>query len=203
MLDKAAAQSVDWTLKDTDLLRKNTNRMATSWDTMGWIFYREGKLEDAIKFLEAAWSNMQDPVIGTHLGDVWMALKNPTEAYNVYEVVSVIRGGADIKSKLGAAKAAGGRSTLKDKKTVLQSLRTILVGPSHGVSAAAEYRLLISHDKVEAVEPTGEKTVPGGAEMLQKMTFPQLFPEATSARLLYTAVLNCHEQVCELVLEAH
>jgi hypothetical protein len=83
----------------------------------------------------------------------------------------------------------------------LQSVRTIPVGPWHGDVAGAEYRLLISHDKVEAVEATGDKTVPGGIEMIKKMTFPQFFPEGTSARLLHTVVLNCHEQVCELVLE--
>ena len=201
MLDKAAAQSANWTLQDSDQLRKNTELLAISWDTMGWIFYKEGKYEEARKFIEAAWKNRQYAAIGTHLGDVWMMLKNPGEANTAYELTSAIHGGIDMKSKLDEAKAAGGRSTLKDKNMALQNVRTLLVGPSHGLSTTAEYRLLISHDKVEAVEPTGDKTVPGGAEMLQKMTFAQLFPEATSARLLYTGMLNCHEQICELVLE--
>ncbi len=60
---------------------------------MGWILFREGRPQEARKFLEAAWRNMQDPVIGTHLGDVWMALKDkPGEAYNAYELVSAING---------------------------------------------------------------------------------------------------------------
>ncbi len=51
------------------------------------------------------------------------------------------------------------------------------------------------------MEPAGDKTVPGGAEMIKKLTFPQLFPETHQESLLHTAVLNCHDQVCELVLE--
>ena len=43
-------------------------------DSMGWIAYRLGKYEEAIKFLERAWSLDKNPEIAAHLGEVlWVS----------------------------------------------------------------------------------------------------------------------------------
>lgn len=42
-------------------------------DSMGWIFYRQGKLEESVKYLRKAWAQDKNPEIAAHLGEVlWM-----------------------------------------------------------------------------------------------------------------------------------
>jgi Flp pilus assembly protein TadD len=51
-------------------------------DSLGWVLFRRGKLEEAKATLEKAAGLKQgeDPVIWDHLGDVWVKLKQPARA---------------------------------------------------------------------------------------------------------------------------
>jgi len=39
-------------------------------DSMGWILYRQGRLDESIEFLNKALSEKNDPEIAAHLGEV-------------------------------------------------------------------------------------------------------------------------------------
>jgi Tfp pilus assembly protein PilF len=42
-------------------------------DSMGWLLYREGKLQQALDYLSRAWAAFPDPEIAAHYGEVlWM-----------------------------------------------------------------------------------------------------------------------------------
>lgn len=52
-------------------------------DSLGWVLFRRGKLEEALKELEKASSlprGEDDPVVWDHLGDVYFRLKQPQKA---------------------------------------------------------------------------------------------------------------------------
>jgi len=50
-------------------------------DSMGWVLYRLGKYEDAVKHLERAVQlRPQDPVINDHLGDAYWRVGRQHEA---------------------------------------------------------------------------------------------------------------------------
>ena len=40
-------------------------------DSLGWLYFKQGKIQEALKELERAGSLMEDPVIYDHLGDVY------------------------------------------------------------------------------------------------------------------------------------
>ena len=43
-------------------------------DSMGWLYYRQGKLDEAQKYLQQAYSAFPDPEVAAHLGEVlWQA----------------------------------------------------------------------------------------------------------------------------------
>lgn len=45
-------------------------------DSLGWLYYRLGNMEDALKFLQAAYDELEDPEIAGHLGEVlWVGGK--------------------------------------------------------------------------------------------------------------------------------
>ena len=48
---------------------------------MGWVYYRQGKLDPAAKYLERSLAEYQkDPVVLTHLGDVYFEQGRMEEA---------------------------------------------------------------------------------------------------------------------------
>ena len=49
-------------------------------DSLGWIYYKKGMYQDAVKYLQKADRLLKDPVIYDHLGDVYLGLGNKEEA---------------------------------------------------------------------------------------------------------------------------
>ncbi len=54
-------------------------------DSMGWVLYRQGKNEEALKYLQRAYSDRPDPEIAAHLGEVLWALGRKGEAQKVWD----------------------------------------------------------------------------------------------------------------------
>ena len=59
-------------------------------DSMGWVAYRQGRLDEALRFLGRAWELDRNPEIAAHLGEVlWFSDRRE-------EALSIWREGADI-----------------------------------------------------------------------------------------------------------
>lgn len=54
-------------------------------DSMGWLQFRKGKLDEAIKWLSRAFSNMPDPEIAAHYGEALWQTGKQAEARKVWE----------------------------------------------------------------------------------------------------------------------
>ena len=65
----------------------------------------------------------------------------------------------------------------------------------------AEFKLLISADGVQRAERVGNKEVAKGEETVMKAKMKAFVPVGSDARLVRAGILNCHSDVCELMLE--
>ena len=54
-------------------------------DSLGWVQYRRGKLDEALKNLQSAYENRPDPEIAAHLGEVLWKLGRKDEANKVWK----------------------------------------------------------------------------------------------------------------------
>ena len=54
-------------------------------DSMGWVLYRLGRLDEAIEYLRKALSIRQDPEIAAHLGEVLWVRGEREQAKGVWE----------------------------------------------------------------------------------------------------------------------
>ena len=54
-------------------------------DSMGWIYYRMGNYQQALKYLQQAFSTLKDPEIGAHLGEVLWVMGKQQQARNVWD----------------------------------------------------------------------------------------------------------------------
>ena len=64
----------------------NANMLIAAWDTLGWILFQEGKLEDAQPFIAAAWRDSLHAEVGDHLGQVEEAMQKKDEACATYHL---------------------------------------------------------------------------------------------------------------------
>ena len=96
----------------------------------------------------------------------------------------------------------GGKEGPGSDRTELQALRILPLPSAAGHDGVAEYKLLLSATGVKRAEPTGSKTVQGGAELLKEAKLPHtFFPPASEALLVRTGTLNCHSGHCKLVFQ--
>ena len=60
-------------------------------DTVGWVLYKQGRFQEALKYLEAAYKNVsKESIIAEHLGDVYFRLELIEKAQKMYlKAVSV------------------------------------------------------------------------------------------------------------------
>jgi tetratricopeptide (TPR) repeat protein len=49
-------------------------------DTLGWVYYKKGDYQSALKYLKEADNLLKDPVIYDHIGDVYFKLNEPDNA---------------------------------------------------------------------------------------------------------------------------
>jgi tetratricopeptide (TPR) repeat protein len=180
VLDRLTKETQNWTLDEAPLvLRQKSSLLIASWDTMGWILLREGKPQEAKSYIEAAWENGPNPELQQHLDQLNAALG----VHTVHPMMPK----ADVT--VTAAAMSG------------QQMRTIPLGPSNGRHVVAEYKLLLSHGKLERIEPTGTKTVDGAEAMVRSADLTRLFPQGSEAKLVRGAMVNCFGDRCQLVLE--
>ncbi|HWW96596.1 MAG TPA: DUF3857 domain-containing protein [Edaphobacter sp.] len=202
---KMTEESKAWTLdENAQMILGKTRNLVATWDTMGWILYREGHLEEAEDYLRAAWANSQSEVNAEHVGQVAAARGRKNDALTAYELGIAASHPGDEQKKLQARaeslRKEGAKSSVGDAAAQLQKNRKIPLGPARGLNGVAEYRLLLSGGKVVRAEKSGDKDLPGGEERLKEAKLVGFWPAGSEASLVRSGMLNCHSGVCELVL---
>ncbi len=214
-LEKMEDESKTWTLDENpQMLAAKSQLFAATWDTMGWILYREGRLPEAESYLKAAWRNNQNAEEGKHLAELLEKKGDKSAALTAYELAGATIADYDamgvkkapgekkveLEKRAEALRKAGVKPSTHDPNT-LQELRTIPLGAAKGMSGTGEYRLLLSQGKVVRAEALGSKTLEGGEERVKTVAVTGFWPVGSQAQLVKTGFLNCHANVCEVVLE--
>lgn len=72
-------------------------------DTHGWVLYRMGRFDEAVKILEAAHKSKPDEsIIAEHLGDAYYQVQAVTKARSMYERALALEKDDSNKNKLRA-----------------------------------------------------------------------------------------------------
>ncbi len=80
--------------------------------------------------------------------------------------------------------ASTGKSGCRRGKVRRRVLRGAALGQANGPKGVAEYRLLLSHGKVEDADPNGKKLLPRAQELLDGVKLELYFPKESKAKLL-------------------
>jgi tetratricopeptide (TPR) repeat protein len=87
MIRKAVEQDRRQRKNSPNLLAEEDKDNAAYIDSLGWVLFRRGRIEEARQELERATTlpDSDDPVIWDHLGDVYERLRQPEQARAAYE----------------------------------------------------------------------------------------------------------------------
>ena len=69
-------------LEDLDCTRK----IGSFWDTLGWVDFRMGNLDEAESYLQSAWLLSQMAVVADHLGQLYEQEKKIEKAMHMYRL---------------------------------------------------------------------------------------------------------------------
>jgi tetratricopeptide (TPR) repeat protein len=216
VLEQLAAESRSWTGAEApEILRGKSSLITACWDTMGWILFKQGKVEEAEAWIRPTFAMRASALIGEHLGDVLMAEKKPADAVTAYaEALATLPvtdamgvrikidppRAKELRTKLDSAKAAAKMTQVPDGHPALQGMRVWKIGAANGLNGTAEFRTLLSSRGVVSALPTGE--VPHSMqERILAANWRDRYPPGEDLWLAAKVMLNCHGDICEVVLE--
>lgn len=177
------------------------------WDTLGWVHFQLGNLEQAEKYLNAAWTLSQDPVEGDHLGQVYEKEHKPAAAIHTYALTLARLGSMQetydkLVRLIGSPAKAD--AAINEARGELSRIRSVHLERIAQGSASADLFIVFSPgEKVEDVKfISGSEKLRSADRALKLAKFNVLFPDDNpDTRLVRRGLLACSEITgCEFVL---
>jgi tetratricopeptide (TPR) repeat protein len=181
------------------------------WDTLGWVYFSEGNLDKAEKYVGAAWGLGHHGEVGDHLGQIYEKEGKKDLALRTYALslsgLRPIPETHDRLASLTAGNAKADASVLKYKED-LQQLRTIDLGKVAKETGSADFFVLLSRGKgsdatVEAVKfASGDEKLKVFTGALRTAEYRLSFPDDTPVKILRRGILSCSTSTgnCTFVL---
>ena len=192
--------------------------LAAAWDTLGWVQFRQGKLDAAAKSINASWLLSQRPVVAGHLGQVYERQHKLAAAARMYLLALAATSGRpndageikEIRGRLQQLTVRLGTRNLPsvDGGAELSRMRIAKVERfAQGTSSAEVFLLLVWDPKESAFQAQDWRFVSGSealkptAQVLRSIRFELSAPDTTPVRLLRRGILGCYQYTgCSLAM---
>jgi tetratricopeptide (TPR) repeat protein len=180
--------------------------LAAEWDTLGWVHYRLGHMDEAEKFISAAWKLAQFPNIGNHLGLVYEKMGKLEEAIRVYKMTLATRQ-APVETSDRLTALLGSKPTdeiINGAVEGLMQLRTIKLPRLVKGKAEAEFFVIFTPGSgvtgMKFISGSDELRSAGGALASAHYDLPS--PDNHPVRFVRRGIVDCASvgASCEFVL---
>jgi tetratricopeptide (TPR) repeat protein len=179
------------TLKSADL--RCMNELAMYWDTLGWVYFRQGELAKAASYLEASWSLSQRSEVGDHLAQVYEKQGKKTEAAHLKMMANSQNDVSPIIRRKPTQRDPN-QYFESDAQNELSQMRMLHLPRPAGVApGSAEFFVLIGPGaKVEDVKfISGADQLKPLAKQIAVVHYVAPVPEGSQARLVRRGILMC------------
>jgi tetratricopeptide (TPR) repeat protein len=197
-------ETVEIDLNDLNLKEIGTvQALAAYWDTLGWVHFRLGHIDQAEKYIKAAWLVAQSPVVGDHLGQIYEKEGKRQEAIKAYSNTLATHHAPDgTKARLDAlhpGDAATGWGVLELQNTRITDVE---VSPKPKKHVSAEFFILLAPGpRVAAVKfLNDDDEFPGAKEALKAAKFEMSFPDDDPAQILRRGFIDCEPELAECTI---
>jgi tetratricopeptide (TPR) repeat protein len=181
------------------------NRISNYWDTLGWVYFRTGKYDRALSYVEAAWRMHQTSTKGDHLGQIYEKLGRREDAVRAYAMAVAA---ADL-SKRGTsspedlAEASGRLAQLAGPgadvpaliargHADLEALASVTVENPAKRTGSGDFIMEVVGDKtIDVRQISGDSSLTPFSEALRKSPLPVKIPEESGVEILRRGTLSC------------
>lgn len=189
-------------LKGEDLTP--TVKLGAYWDTLGWVYYRMGNLEEAAKYVSAAWQLSQSAVVGDHLGQVYEHQQNKAMAAHLYAAaLAADSSSEEIRARLKRLRGAPTDMEINSARQELSKARKVTLPRLTTGTESAEFFILFGPDgKVEDTKfMNGSDKLRSAGRALSTAQFHVFLPDKGPTRLLRRGTVYCSKLVgCNVFL---
>src|SRR5579862_1061604 len=193
-------------------------QLAMYWDTLGWVKFQMGDIENAEKYVAASWDLLQDAVVGEHLVEIYEKQGKRQRAAVICLMAQAGFAHEEVYDKLSEemktlrpllSTQAGttarkppqdGAMALSDLRTLPVPFQTKLAGNSR--SATVVIALTSGSKEAEVSFVSGAEELHQGKAALEGLKYPQSFPDNRPARVVRKGIFSCsvYTKDCLLVL---
>ncbi|HMK20734.1 MAG TPA: DUF3857 domain-containing protein [Terriglobales bacterium] len=171
------------------------------WDTLGWVYYAEGNLDKAEKYVSAAWLLGNHGEVGDHLGQIYEKRGDKEKAIRTYAMaMSGLRPVPETKGRLGGLLGSEDKveKAVNQHREDAQKLRTAEVQSPGQVSGSAEFWVLMGTSEHgmtvdNAKFISGEENLHAMEEPLRRLKYEVNFPDVTPTKILRRGVMSCSQ----------
>jgi len=166
------------------------------WDTLGWVHFKKGDLDNAEKYVKASWQLMQHGEVGDHLGQIFEKRGRKQEAIHMYALaLAAYRPVPETRPRLAALLGDDKKvdAEVAKAKPELDGLRSVRV-PAIGKDAMqADFLVLLTGPKAEQVKfVKGDNKLQALVEALRGAKFNVQFPDDTPTKILRRGTVSCN-----------
>jgi tetratricopeptide (TPR) repeat protein len=174
--------------------------LGSSWDTLGWVAFAEGKLDLAEKYLSASWQLQMNANVADHLGQLYEKQGKKDLAQHFYALaLNARRPEPETRSRLSglAGNDAAVDAMVERYRNDLQQQRTVQIHNTSKLDGDAEFFILQSPgagstttlDEVSFVR--GNEKLKPLSDALRDAKFNQKFPDDTPVKIVRRGTLSC------------
>jgi Flp pilus assembly protein TadD/transglutaminase-like putative cysteine protease len=170
------------------------------WDTLGWVNFRKGDLDQAERYIRAAWLLNQHGEVGDHLAQIYEKRGDKQQAARMYaEAIAAPHAVPETRARLIVL--LGGNAGIDElvvrAKPELAKTRILPAGDLLKENARADFFVLLSpgakNPKVESARfISGSQDLRPFTEKLRALDFGPMFPDASPAKIVRRGTLACN-----------
>jgi len=175
-----------------------TSSLAAAWDTLGWVYYREGKQQEAESFIHAAWDQDQHSEIAEHLA-IFAEKRNDKKLAAQYYAMALAgdRPMDRYREKLSAL--AGLKSGAELDARIRQARESMLADrelkiANKGWTGKAEFVITFTASKKASAAQwkVGTEEMKPVADALTSLDYPMTLPNG-AYRVFRRALVTCEK----------
>jgi tetratricopeptide (TPR) repeat protein len=176
--------------------------LAAYWDTLGWVYLQKGDLDNAEKYLKAAWTLLQQGEVGYHLGMVAEKRGKKDDAIRLYA-----QGAASLNTTPEAGESLRRLAAPASIETLLQAAKKDVreynifslgqLMPNLKAPIEGEFYLVFAPDSARNTQVIDVRFIKGAeslkplAAQLKAIKYPLIFPDSSQTKLIRRGALLC------------
>lgn len=190
------------------------NALPAFWDTLGWVYFQQGKAAAGEPLIAAAWRLNQVGDTGDHLAQIYEARGEKQPAIRLYEqALAAGAGSAEMRERLkkllgpAAGSSAAIDASVKRAAGELVRDRTVALGAAK-IGGKAEFIVLLERGAsgmaaTDARFLLGDDRLAAMSQRFRNANFPAILPPGSPAKIILRGMVTCSVKTakCEFVFD--